>query len=212
MLSRSSSAPQVLLVTSSNAGEGKSTVSLNLATVLAQQGVRVLLVDADLRRPVLHERMGVQAQIGLSEALSSDDIDPQPLPVESIPNLYVLCGGPVPPFPAELLGSHRMRTLLTQWRSAYDFIVMDGPPTLPVTDAIVLEQLCDAVLLVARHGVTEKKVIHRSYQALSRQLPQHVVLGTVLNAVPGRSSDFYEYYGYRSRAYGAEGRANEARA
>ena len=212
MLSRSSSAPQVLLVTSSNAGEGKSTVSLNLATVLAQQGVRVLLVDADLRRPVLHERMGVQAQVGLSEALSSDDIDPQPLPVESIPNLYVLCGGPVPPFPAELLGSHRMRTLLTQWRSAYDFIVMDGPPTLPVTDAIVLEQLCDAVLLVARHGVTEKKVIHRSYQALSRQLPQHVVLGTVLNAVPGRSSDFYEYYGYRSRAYGAEGRANEARA
>ena len=99
MLSRSSSAPQVLLVTSSNAGEGKSTVSLNLATVLAQQGVRVLLVDADLRRPVLHERMGVQAQVGLSEALSSDHVDPKPLPVESIPNLYVLCGGPVPPSP-----------------------------------------------------------------------------------------------------------------
>ena len=79
MLSRSSSAPQVLLVTSSNAGEGKSTVSLNLATVLAQQGVRVLLVDADLRRPVLHERMGVHAQEGLSAALSSDHIDPQPL-------------------------------------------------------------------------------------------------------------------------------------
>ena len=105
-----------------------------------------------------------------------------------------------------------MRTLLMHWRSAYDFIVMDGPPTLPVTDAVVLEQLSDAVLLVARHGVTEKKVIHRSYQALTRQLPQHVVLGTVLNAVPGRSSDFYEYYGYRSSTYSADGRVNEAKA
>jgi capsular exopolysaccharide synthesis family protein len=211
MLSRSSSAPQVLLVTSSNAGEGKSTVSLNLATVLAQQGLLVLLVDADLRRPVLHERMGVSGQIGLSEALSSDAVDPRPLAIENIPNLFVLCGGPVPPFPAELLGSHRMRTLLTQWRSEFDFIVMDGPPTLPVTDAIVLEQLCDAVLLVARHGVTEKKVIHRSYQSLTRQLPPHVVLGTVLNAVPGRSSDFYEYYGYRSRTYSAQGNGYEAK-
>lgn len=212
MLSRSSTAPQVLLVTSSNAGEGKSTISLNLATVLAQQGVRVLLVDADLRRPVLHERIGVHSPVGLSVALASDQIDPEPQPVEDIPNLYALCGGPVPPFPAELLGSQRMRSLLTQWRREYDFIVMDGPPALPVTDAIVLEQLCDAVLLVARHGVTEKKVAHRSYRALTRQLPQHVVLGTVLNAVPGRSSDFYEYYGYRSHAYSTEGMANEAKA
>ncbi len=212
MLSRSSNAPQVLLVTSSNAGEGKSTVSLNLATVLAQQGVRVLLVDADLRRPVLHERMSIDVQEGLSAALSNDAIDPEPSSVEHIPNLYVLCGGPVPPFPAELLGSHRMRTLLMRWRSEYDFVVMDGPPALPVTDAIVLEQLCDAVLLVARHGMTQKKVIHRSYRTLTRQLPKHVVLGTVLNAVPSRSSDFYEYYGYRSRIAAAEGRGNEARA
>jgi succinoglycan biosynthesis transport protein ExoP len=211
MLSRSSHAPQVLLVTSSNSSEGKSTVSLNLATVLAQQGARVLLVDADLRRPVLHERMGLDTQEGLSTALSSDHINPEPQLVESIPNLYVLCGGPIPPFPAELLGSHRMRTLMAQWRREYDFIVLDGPPALPVTDAIVLEQLCEAVLLVARHGVTEKKVVQRSYRALTRQLPQHVVLGTVLNAVPGRSPDFYEYYGYRSRISAAEGRGNEAR-
>ncbi|QNI32697.1 polysaccharide biosynthesis tyrosine autokinase [Alloacidobacterium dinghuense] len=210
MLSRSSKAPQVVLVTSSNAGEGKSTVSLNLATVLAQQGVRVLLVDADLRRPVLHARMGLQVQNGLSEALSSDHIHPQSLPSDKVPNLYVLCGGTVPPFPAELLASRRMRTLVARWRTEYDFVVMDGPPALPVTDAIVLEQLCDAVLLVARYGATEKKAIHRSHQILSRQLPEHVMLGTVLNAVPGRSSDFYEYYGYRSRTYNAEGVTNAA--
>lgn len=212
MLSRSSKAPQVLLVTSSNAGEGKSTVSLNLATVLAQQGVKVLLVDADLRRPVLHDRLRLQVQEGLSEALANEDVCPCPVPVESVPNLFALCGGAVPPFPAELLGSRRMRALLTQWRNDYDFVVIDGPPALPVTDAIVLEQVADAVLLVARHGVTEKKVIHRSYHSLARQLPQHAVLGTVLNGVPGRSSDFYEYYGYRSRARVSEGWANEAKA
>jgi capsular exopolysaccharide synthesis family protein len=212
MLSRSSNPPQILLVTSSNAGEGKSTVSLNLAVVLAQQGARVLLVDVDLRRPVLHQRMGLDASDGLSAALSNDQIDPRPQQIEQMPNLYVLCGGPAPPFPAELLGSDRMQALFAQWRSEYDFIVLDGPPVLPVTDAIVLEQQCDAVLLVARHGVTEKKAIHRSYRTVARQLPPHVALGMVLNAVPGRSSDFYEYYGYRSRIYAAEGLNNEARA
>ncbi len=212
MLSRSSNPPQILLVTSSNAGEGKSTVSLNLAVVLAQQGARVLLVDVDLRRPVLHQRMGLDASDGLSAALSNDQIAPRPQQIEQMPNLYVVCGGPAPPFPAELLGSGRMHALFTQWRREYDFIVLDGPPVLPVTDAIVLEQQCDAVLLVARHGVTEKKAIHRSYRTVARQLPPHVALGMVLNAVPGRSSDFYEYYGYRSRIYAAEGLNHEARA
>jgi capsular exopolysaccharide synthesis family protein len=212
MLSRSSTPPQVLLLTSSSASEGKSTVSLNLATVLAQQGARVLLVDADLRRPVLHKRIGLREENGLSTALSSDLVNPELQQVEDMPNLFVLCGGPVPPFPAELLGSRRMQALLVQWRCEYDFIVLDGPPVLPVTDAVVLAQQCDAVLMVARHGYTEKKAIHRGYQAISRQLPRHVVLGTVLNAVPGRSSDFYEYYGYRSRVYSAEGWSDGAQA
>ena len=211
MLSRSSNPPQILLVTSSHASEGKSTVSLNLAVVLAQQGARVLLVDVDLRRPVLHQRMDLDAGEGLSTALSNDRIEPRPQQIGSMPNLYVLCGGPAPPFPAELLGSARMRELFVQWRGEYDFIVLDGPPVLPVADAVILEQQCDAVLLVARQGVTEKKAIHRSYRTVARQLPAHVALGTVLNAVPGGSSDFYEYYGYRSRIY-AEGRKHEARA
>lgn len=211
MLSRSSGPPQVLLLTSSSASEGKSTISLNLATVLAQQGARVLLVDADLRRPVLHTRMGFDGADGLSTALSNDLVMPELQQVDGMPNFFVVCGGSVPPFPAELLGSRRMQTLVEQWRNEYDFVVLDGPPILPVTDAVVLAQQCDAVLLIARHGHTDRKAISRSYQAISRQLPQPVVLGTVLNAVPGRSSDFYEYYGYRSRVYSAEGGSHEAR-
>jgi Mrp family chromosome partitioning ATPase len=149
---------------------------------------------------------------GLSAALSSDEIDPEPQTIRDLPNLHVLCGGPAPPFPAELLGSKRMKSLLAQWRSEYDFIVLDGPPALPVTDAIVLEQMCDAVLLIARHGKTVKKAIHRSYRTLASQLPPHAVLGTILNAVPDRSADFYEYYGYRSHYSAENGSPNEARA
>jgi succinoglycan biosynthesis transport protein ExoP len=207
MLSRSGGPPQVLLLTSSMASEGKSTVSLNLATVLTQQGVRVLLVDADLRRPVLHTRMGLCPEDGLSALLSSERVDSVPQQVEGVPNLYAICGGPPPPFPAELLGSRRMQVLLAQWRNDYDFIVMDGPPVLPVTDAIVLAQQCDAVLMVARHEYTEKRAIQRGYQAMARQLPQQVVLGTILNAVPGKSADFYDYYGYRTLEYSARGEA-----
>jgi capsular exopolysaccharide synthesis family protein len=138
MLSRSGGPPQVLLLTSSTASEGKSTISLNLATVLTQQGARVLLVDADLRRPVLHQRIGVTCtEHGISAVLTSDQNDFLPQQVGGVPNLFVFCGGTPPPFPAELLGSLKMQMLLAQWRQEYDFIVLDGPPLLPVTDAVV---------------------------------------------------------------------------
>ena len=200
VLPHSSDTPKVFLITSSQASEGKSTVSLSLATVLAQQGARVLLVDADLRRPILHERIGLYASGGLSAALVDGHAAPKM--VESIPNLHAICGGVVPDYPSELLGSKRMRTLVGEWRDDYDFILLDGPPVLPVTDAIVLGQISDAILLVARHGVTEKKAMQRSYRAISRRLPQGTALGAVLNAVPARSSAFYEYYGYRGRPLG----------
>src|SRR5579884_185993 len=204
MLSRSSAPPQVLLVTSPGAGEGKSTISLELATVLAQQGAHVLLAEADLRRPVLSERTGVYHETALSAALSNEAYCPVPQKMEALPNLYVLCSGDTPPFPAELLGSRRMQNLMAQWRCEYDFIVLDGPPVLPVTDAIVLAQQCDAALLVSRHGHTERKALKRSYDVLLRHTPGGVVVGAVLNAVPDGSSDFYDYYGYRSNSYGAK--------
>jgi capsular exopolysaccharide synthesis family protein len=212
MISRGGGPPQILLITSPGAGEGKSTISLNLAAALAQQGSKVLLVDADLRRPVLHQRIGLDNENGLSTALSSSVNQPDPQRAGTIPNLSVLCGGPVPPIPSELLGSQRMQDLITRWRYEYDFIVLDGPPVLPVTDAVLVARQCDAVLLVARHGITRKKSVERGYRAIREQTPVGVVLGTVLNAVPGRSSDFSDYYGYHGNAGYAEERRNEAHA
>lgn len=212
LLSRSSRPPKVVLLTSSIAGEGKSTVCLNLAMVLARQGARVLLVEADLRCPVLHNYVAGHEGSGLSAALSSDQVAALPVAVEGMPNLSVLLSGPIPPFPAELLGSPRMSGLLSQWRSEYDFVLIDSPPVLPVIDAILLSQMSDAVVLVARHDFTARQALQRSFQALSRQLPPNVVLGTVLNAVSGDSREFYEYYGYSGEAYGAGKRGHYARA
>jgi succinoglycan biosynthesis transport protein ExoP len=203
MLSRSSNPPQVLLVTSPGAGEGKSTVSLELASVLAQQGARVLLAECDLRRPVLSGRTGVQSRSALSAALSNEGICPVPEPLPEMPNLDVLLGGPAPPFPAELLGSRRMQNLVQRWRNEYDFVVLDGPPLLPVADAAVLLRHCDAVLLLCRHGLTERRALKRGWDTLLRHAPAGMVMGAVLNAVPEGSSDFYEYYGYRSKGHGA---------
>ena len=202
MLSRSSKPPQVILVTSSVAGEGKSTLALNLATVLAQQGSKALLVDADLRCPILHKRVGAPEKRGLSAMLASETFHPNPYKLKQLPNLSLMFGGPVPPFPAEMLGSRRMHDLLNGWRQDYDFILLDSPPVLPVTDAVVLSQMADATLLVTRHGVTTRQAVQRSYQALRRQLPENAVLGVVLNAVCDESTDFYEYYGYRGSSYG----------
>lgn len=197
LLSRSGSVPQVILVTSSLQGEGKSTLSLNLAGVFAQQGGRVLLVDADLRTTTLQKRLGLSEKQGLSAALSSEAVAPVPMKLEQIPNLSVLGGGAVPPFPAELLGSKRMRDLVAKWRTEYDFIFIDSPPLLPVTDAVVLSQIADATLLVVRHGVTEKQAVQRSFRALSRQMPSDAILGVVLNAVSKDSAESYGYYGYQ---------------
>ncbi len=99
---------------------------------------------------------------------------------------------------AELLASQRMAELLAEWRTEYDFIVLDSPPVLPVTDARILSRLCDATLLVARHGFTARQAIQRSHQLIQQQLPAHAVLGAVLNGVSAESAEYYAYYGYKS--------------
>ena len=158
LISRSGRPPQVLLVSSASPGEGKSTLALNLAASLSQYEKKVLLVEADMRRPVLGKRLGMSGKDGLSVLLSDGDAADAILPVPDNPNLYFLQGGPTPPYPAELLGSPRMQSLMDEWRKEFDFIVVDSPPVLPVTDAQLLEEMADATVLMARVGYTTRQL------------------------------------------------------
>jgi uncharacterized protein involved in exopolysaccharide biosynthesis/Mrp family chromosome partitioning ATPase len=220
LLSRSGRPPQVVLITSCLEGEGKTTLALNLAALLAQGGSRVLLVDADLRKPTLcnwfgssppaygrgaEGELGSDRFPGLGVALTRADPPAVRQPLDAMPNFAVLCGEEVPPFPSELLSSARMRSLLDGWKTEYDFIVLDSPPVLPVTDAVLLSQVSDATLLVARHGQTTRQALKRSAEALRKQHPGHAALGTVLNAVSRDSGDFYEYFGYQGGLYADAG-------
>ena len=214
LLSRGGAPPQVILVTSSVAGEGKSMLSANLATLLAQQGKSVLLVDGDLRRPTLHRTLGIPNIDGLSSFLAghSSVIDPANVGVsgKELPELTVLTAGPVPPYPAELLGSEHMRQSVAAWRKHFDFVLIDGSPVLPVTDSVVLSTMVDFTLLVARYEMTERQSLDRSYRLLQGQTDRNKI-GVVLNAVRRDSSSYYQYYGYNNSSYyGSENYAQKA--
>jgi capsular exopolysaccharide synthesis family protein len=204
LLSRGGAPPQVILVTSSIASEGKTTLTLNLAILLAQQGKKVLLVDADLRRPTLHRVLRTTSGRGLSSLLTghgSTESDSEFIQPEQAPGLHVLTAGPVPPYPSELLGSDQMRILLERWRKQFDFILFDGAPILPVTDSVILSELADSKLLLARFGVTERQSLLRSYALLQRTGPKDHRISLVINAVSQNDGAYHEYYGYSDSPY-----------
>lgn len=192
--------PQVVLITSSVEGEGKSTLSANLAVVLAQQGKRVLLVDSDLRRPNLHVLFDSASEVGLSSLLAGqvapDDVDRALFRLEQAPGLDVLMAGPIPAFSAELLGSSKMKRALDLWRRSYDFVILDGAPVLPVTDSVVLSAFVDTTLLVARHQSTQQQSLDLSIRTLRAQLGATHHIGVVLNGVELKADSYYKYYGY----------------
>jgi succinoglycan biosynthesis transport protein ExoP len=201
---QSDGSPKVVLVTSSVTGEGKSKLTANLAFVLAQLGFRILLVDADLRCPNLHRELNMAGTAGLGAVLfegSPPIVHPHP----QCPTLFVLCGGSTPALPSELLASQRMTDLVSRWRSEYDFVLFDSPPVLPVADARILARMCDATLLVARHAFTSRQAIQRSHELIRQQLPEHAMVGAVLNGVSVESADYYDYYGYR-KMYASQSR------
>ena len=201
MLSRSTVPPKVIKITSPLAGEGKSTLVMNLGTILTQQGARVLLIDADLRRPKLHGMTSAPRGNGLSSLLSSSEpIDSAIQTVSGVPGLDLLASGPVPPFPAELLGSQRMKSLIEQMRDRYDFILIDSPPVLPVTDSMVLNRFTDFHLLVVRFASTPKAAFRRAYQAISQQAEPGTI-GIVMNSFRQRSQEYSQYFGYKGYTY-----------
>lgn len=207
LLSASGSPPRVLLVTSALPQEGKTTTSINTAVTLAQKGARVLLVDADLRRPSIHKVFNIKPKVGLSTVLTGvSKLENTITHVPQLPNLYLLPAGPPPPHPAELLGSNLMKQLILQWRQEYDHVIFDTPPALSVTDSILLSVDMDAVVLVIRSGNTTKAALRRTRELLGQVNAR--VLGVVVNAVDVDSPDYYHYYYYGSK-YGGYGRYSE---
>jgi polysaccharide biosynthesis transport protein len=198
LLSNLGAPPKVIVVTSARPQEGKTTTSINTAIVLAQKGVRVLLVDADLRRPSVHKTLGMGLRSGLSNVLTGTATAEQTITTSPIlPNLFIMPAGTPPPNPAELLASSNMRDLIIELRGQYDHIVIDTPPTLSVTDAVVLAPRADATILVIRSGQTTKQALRRSRDILM-QVNAHVA-GVLLNAVDLTSPDYYYYYEYQGK-------------
>ena len=205
LLARGDRPPKVILITSSVAGEGKTLFSTNLAALLAMQGQRVLLVEADIRRGALAKRLRLEPGSGLTALLAGQTQTPSIQKVPGVENLDVLLRGIVPPNPSELLGSGAMRRWVEAWIEQYDFIVLDGPPVLPVTDAVLLQALADMTIMLARSSYTERAQAQRSFQALKLNTSHYV--GVVLNGINPRDPDYYGYYGYygyRANAYGDE--------
>ena len=201
LLSSSPHPPQVVLVSSAHPGEGKTFASVNLALALAQRGGRVLLVDADLRKPTVLKALGLPdgRARGLSTILAGGhDIDQAIQLFTALPNLSVLPSGPIPPNPAELVSSPAMAGLLGDLRQRFEHIVLDSPPLLLVTDGVLLSTLADGVLLVVESGNTSRGALHRVRRILDRAGAN--TLGAVLNKLDdqpdGYYSSRYRYYGY----------------
>jgi polysaccharide biosynthesis transport protein len=194
LLSTPQHPPQVILVSSSLPQEGKTTTCINTATVLAQKNARVLLIDADLRRPSIHRHLGLHDRQGLSSVLAgSCTLEQAICAVSATIALFVLPAGPLPPSPSELLASPAMREVIEQCRDRFDYILIDTPPVLSVTDAVLLSAEVDACLLVVRAATTTKAALLRTRDLL-RQVNARV-MGSVLNAVNLESQDAY-YYNY----------------
>ncbi|RIW36063.1 polysaccharide biosynthesis tyrosine autokinase [Bacillus salacetis] len=182
-----------LMVTSTGPGEGKSTTSANLAVVFAQQGKKVLLIDADLRKPTMHYTFQKMNTVGLSNAVTKQVGLTDAVQSTRVENLDILTSGPIPPNPAELLGSKGMNSLLEEMYRLYDVVIFDTPPVLAVTDAQILANKCDGTVLVVSSGRTEIEAAQKAKEQL--QSAQAKLLGVVLNNKEVKSSQYYYYYG-----------------
>lgn len=192
---------RTLLVTSANPGEGKSTTASNLAAVMAQTGQQVVLVDTDLRRPVIHRVFGVPNAAGLTTALlvkpDQETLENLLQPTQ-VKGLRVLTSGPLPPNPSELLGSHRMSELIESLTTVADLVIFDSPPVLAVTDAAVLSRQLDGVVLVVDTGETREPLARRAVEELTKVGGR--VLGVTLNRLSPNNSGGY-YYTYYHHYY-----------
>ena len=195
LLSTAGHAPKTLLVTSSVPSEGKTTTAVNTAISLSQTGAKVLVIDADMRRPRLHNIFEIENRQGLSSILSSESNEAEILSMitqHEDGNLYLLTSGPVPPNPAELIGSDQMRRLIGTLEDTFTHIVIDSPPIASFTDGVLIAAMVDGVLLVVHAGKSSRGIVRRSKQLLQEVGAK--IFGVVLNNANLRSQDGYYYY------------------
>ena len=190
-----------IVMTSSGPWEGKSTTSANLASVFTDQGKRVLLVDADLRKPTVQRTFGLSNIVGLTTLLSDPEQElAKVIQLVTGTELHVLTSGPIPPNPSELLNSNRMNILMKRFEDMFDIIIYDMPPVTSVTDAQIMAAKADGVVFVIRHGVAQKDSVLNAKELL--EMVNANILGVVFNGVEKKTD--YSYYGY---GYTNEGEA-----
>lgn len=198
---------QSILFTSSEPSEGKSTISNNMAVTWTDQGTKVVLVDADLRRPAVHRSFDVSNRMGLTNYLSGNADLSAVVRETMVKDLSVITSGPVPPNPAELLGSKRIENLLSELTAEFDLVIVDAPPVNTVTDAQLLASRIDGTVLVVPQGIADKNGVRRAKQLL--ETVHANILGTVMNRVTAQKSVGYyggNYYGgsYYGGYYGTD--------
>lgn len=181
-----------VLITSAGPGEGKTTVTCNLAVAIAQSGRRVIVIGADLRKPTIHEAFRCSNHVGLTNVLTGNVSWREALQRTDVDGVELLAAGPIPPNPAELLASQRMSNLCAELAQSADFVLIDAPPVIAVTDAGVLSRLVDGTLLVISIGITPREVAKAAKEQLEQVGAR--LLGVVVNRLREESGYYYYYY------------------
>lgn len=211
LLLSSAQSPKVIVITSSLPREGKTTTAVNLAVVLAQMGKSIVIIDADLRKPRLKKIFGSRDHAGLVNYLAAKVPLGDVVQESQVPHLSFIECGPVPPNPSELLASDRMVQLISEMREQFDFVILDSPPVMAVTDAVILGSIADGIVLCVHGGETSREIVRRSAERLRQA--NLVVLGTLLNNLDLRSHGYRypkHYYDYYYNDDTGSGRASQA--
>jgi capsular exopolysaccharide synthesis family protein len=181
-----------IVVTSSGPGEGKSTTMANLAIAMAQSGKKVVLMDCDFRKPTIHKKFGLPNSQGLINILAQDRKFEEIIITTDVNNLYVIPSGPVPPNPSELLGTKKMKALLTELTRIFDMVLIDAPPVLAVTDAQILSTIVNGTIIVSAYGKSDKHALLKAKENIEKVGGK--ILGVVINKVPEQANGYYGKY------------------
>ncbi len=181
---------KTIVVTSSGASEGKSSTASNLASAFAQTGKKVLLIDADLRKPRQHKIFEISNHHGVSSILAKSKKKNEV--IQKLGDIHVITSGPIPPNPAEMLGSEKMKELIASLKEEYDYVIIDTPPIAYVTDSALLASFCDGTILVVSAGETSKKAALYAKEQLEKVSAN--LLGAVMTKIPLKKGGYYQYH------------------